>query len=291
MIAYASQSLNQAEQNYDAHKLEFLALKWAVTDCIHKYLYGGTFDVFTDNNPLTYILTTAKLDVMGHRWVASLGPYNFNLHYKPGKQNSDADALSRIDWKSAVAEEVKATMDLAQVDRTVIVEPSVFEDRLDNVPVMKSLRTDETTKKWKQRQNQDPEIRAIIQMIKEETWEHYRYSKKDPQSMKSYVKVRSELVMHHGLLYRKLRLKDKDEDTYQFVVPSEFRKLALSLIHDNFGHLGIDRSTVLMVDRFFWPKMSEEVRQYIQNCERCIRYKQQPHQAELVPLVVKRKMM
>ena len=102
--------------------------------------------------------------------------------------------------------------------------------------------------------------------------------------MKSYVKVRSELTLHQGLLYRKLRLKDKDEDTYQFVVPFEFRKLALSLTHDSFGHLGIDRSTVLMIDRFFWPKMSEEIRTYIQNCERCIRYKQQPHQAELVPL-------
>ena len=92
-------------------------------------------------------------------------------------------------------------------------------------------------------------------MIKDDTWEHYRYSKKDPQSMKSYVKVRSELTLHQGLLYRRLRLKDKDEDTYQFVVPSEFRKLALSLTHDSFGHLGIDRSTVLMIDRFFWPRM------------------------------------
>ena len=284
VIAYASRTLNRAERNYDAHKLEFLALKWAVTDRFHEYLYGGTFDVFTDNNPLTYILTTAKLDAMGHRWVASLGPYNFNLHYKPGKLNSDADALSRIDWRSVMVEEVKATMDLAQVDRTVIVDPQVFQDTLEDPPIMKSLRTDDTTRKWRQRQNQDPEIRAIIQMITDETWDHYRYSKKDPPSMKSYVKVRSELTLHQGLLYRKLRLKDKDEDTYQFVVPLEFRKLALSLTHDSFGHLGIDRSTVLMIDRFFWPKMSEEIRTYIQNCERCIRYKQQPHQAELVPL-------
>ena len=250
VIAYASHTLNRAEQNYDAHKLEFLALKWAVTDRFREYLYGGTFDVFNDNNPLTYILTTAKLDAMGHRWVASLGPYNFNLHYKPGKLNSNADALSRIDCRSVKAEEVKVTMDLAQVDRSVIVDPQVFQDTLEDTPIMKSLRTDETTRKWKQRQNQDPEIRAIIQMIKDETWEHYRYSKKDPQSMKSYVKVRSELTLHQGLLYRRLRLKDRDEDTYQFVVPSEFKKLALTLTHDNFGHLGIDRSTVLMIDHF-----------------------------------------
>ena len=53
VIAYASRSLTQTERNYPVHKLEFLALKWAVTDRFHEYLYGGKFDVYTDNNPLT----------------------------------------------------------------------------------------------------------------------------------------------------------------------------------------------------------------------------------------------
>ena len=53
VIAYASRSLNKAERRYDAHKLEFLALKWSVTDRFHEYLYGGEFEVYTDNNPLT----------------------------------------------------------------------------------------------------------------------------------------------------------------------------------------------------------------------------------------------
>ena len=58
-IAFASRSFNPAEKNYPAHKLELLALKWAVTSLFHEYLYGGEFDVYTDNNPLAYILTTA----------------------------------------------------------------------------------------------------------------------------------------------------------------------------------------------------------------------------------------
>ena len=65
VIAYASRVLNHTEAKYPAHKLEFLALKWAVTDRFHEYLYGGKFDVYTDSNPLTYILTTAKLDATG----------------------------------------------------------------------------------------------------------------------------------------------------------------------------------------------------------------------------------
>ena len=72
--------------------------KWAITEQFHEYLYGYTFDVYTDNNPFTYVLTTAKLDVMGHRWVANLANYNFHLHYFSGRSNVEADALSRINW-------------------------------------------------------------------------------------------------------------------------------------------------------------------------------------------------
>ncbi len=72
VVAYSSRSLKPSEKNYPAHKLEFLALKWAVSEKLHDYLYGTQFTVVTDNNPLTYILTTAKLDATGHRWVAPL---------------------------------------------------------------------------------------------------------------------------------------------------------------------------------------------------------------------------
>ena len=102
VIAYASRSLSSSERNYPAHKLEFLVLKWAITDKFHVYLYGADFQVFTDNNPLTYILTTAKLDATGHRWVPALSNYTFSITYKPGKNNKDADALSRIKWPETI---------------------------------------------------------------------------------------------------------------------------------------------------------------------------------------------
>ena len=81
------------KKNYDAHKLAFLALKWSVTKRFHEYLYGGHFEVYTDNNPLTYILTTAKLDTTGQRWVAGLANYNFKIFYRSGKLNVEANAL------------------------------------------------------------------------------------------------------------------------------------------------------------------------------------------------------
>ena len=90
--------MSKSERNYDAHKLEFLALKWSVTQRFHEYLYGGTFEVYTDNNPLTYVLTSAKLDAMGQRWIASLANYDFKIFYWSGHLNVDVDSLSRIPW-------------------------------------------------------------------------------------------------------------------------------------------------------------------------------------------------
>ena len=97
-IAFASRNLTKAESRYHSSRLEFLALRWSVVEHFHEYLYGSQFDVYTDNNPLTYVLSSAKLDATGQRWVASLANYDFKIYYKSGKVNTDADALSRIVW-------------------------------------------------------------------------------------------------------------------------------------------------------------------------------------------------
>ena len=103
VIVYASRSVTKTESNYPAHKLEFLALKWAICERFHEYLYGNTpFEVYTDNNPLTYVLTTAKLDACGQRWVAKLANYNFTIQYRSGQSNVEADALSRISWSKVL---------------------------------------------------------------------------------------------------------------------------------------------------------------------------------------------
>ena len=78
VIAYGSRTLTPAEKNYYLHsgKLEFLALKWAITERFRDYLYyAPSFKVFTNNNPLTYVMTTARLDATRHRWVAELADF------------------------------------------------------------------------------------------------------------------------------------------------------------------------------------------------------------------------
>ena len=60
------------------------------------YLYQEDFTVCTDNNPVTYVLTSAKLDATGHCWLASLAAFHFDIRYRQGRNNADADAPSRL---------------------------------------------------------------------------------------------------------------------------------------------------------------------------------------------------
>ena len=95
-VAYASRGLKGGELKYHSSKLEFLALKWAVTEQFREYLQYQPFLVCTDNNPLTYVMTTPNLDAVGHRWVAAMAGYNFEIEYIRGMDNKVANTLSHV---------------------------------------------------------------------------------------------------------------------------------------------------------------------------------------------------
>lgn len=96
-VAYASRGLHATERNmsnYSSMKLELLGLKWAVSEKFREYLLGTKFTVFTDNNPLSY-LRTAKLGAVEQRWASQLALFDFEIKYRPGGTNQNADTLSR----------------------------------------------------------------------------------------------------------------------------------------------------------------------------------------------------
>ena len=84
LVAYDSQALTTHKKNYYSIKLEFLALKWAIMEHFKEYLLYQPFLVKTDNNHLTYIMTTPNLDATGHGWVSAQAKYDFWLEYQKG---------------------------------------------------------------------------------------------------------------------------------------------------------------------------------------------------------------
>ena len=74
-------------------------------------------------------------------------------------------------------------------------------------------------------------------------------------------------VLRNGLLYKKCVSNNSETGYLQFVLPRPFRKQVLDICHDEVGHLGIER-TSLLKDRFYWPGMEDDIEEYIRTCPR-----------------------
>ena len=99
---------------------------------------------------------------------------------------------------------------------------------------------------------------------------------------------RSHLLFCSGLLYRKIFDGQLQENKFQFVLPKIYWKQALEACHDNMDHLGIERTTSLLRDQFYWPSMLEDIELHVKTCPRCLRFKTQPEKAKLNPIIATR---
>lgn len=94
-IAYASRTLSDSESRYSTIERELLAIIWAVKH-FRPYLYGRKFYIYTDHRPLVWLRSLKDPSSKLTRWGLRLQDYDFELIYKNGKQNTNADAFSRI---------------------------------------------------------------------------------------------------------------------------------------------------------------------------------------------------
>lgn len=94
-IAYASRTLNDSEKRYSTIEKELLAIVWAVKH-FRPYLYGNKFTIYTDHRPLAWLDSLKEPNSKLTRYKLRLGEYDFKVVHKSGKQNANADALSRI---------------------------------------------------------------------------------------------------------------------------------------------------------------------------------------------------
>ena len=128
LVAFGSRALHGVEVNYHSTKNEFLAMRWSIKH-FQTYLLGRCFKVHTDNNPLTYFITSPNMDATKQRWKNKLAKYDFSLKYQKGKNNTVADALSRISEECLSDEEVEKVLKVVPVipgDDTVF---EVFEEK------------------------------------------------------------------------------------------------------------------------------------------------------------------
>jgi hypothetical protein len=94
-VAYASRKFNRVEENYSTVERELAAIVWGIKH-FRRYLYGRKFKIFSDHKPLTWIMSVKDPGSRLMGWRIQLEEYDYEIMHKPGAQDSNADALSRI---------------------------------------------------------------------------------------------------------------------------------------------------------------------------------------------------
>lgn len=282
VVGYGSRTLTPAERNYHLHsgKLEFLALKWAVCEKFRDYLYYAPhFTVYTDNNPLTYVMSTAKLNAVGHRWVGELSDFRFDIRYRPGKSNTDADTLSRLPldmekYEMACTEElsseaVRTTWDGSQAaeQKDVAWVAALNMCSLDSHQQSHSHLPTISHDDLVGAQREDQAIGKIMELKESNTKLTDEIRKTVNGATRKLLHEWSRLYLEDGLLYR------RTNQQRQLVLPLKHRPMALKQLHDEMGHVGTERVLHLARERFYWPFMAKEIEDYVTRKCPCIKSK------------------
>ncbi len=174
-VAFASRTLQAHEQNYGVTELEALGVVWAVKHFRH-YLYGHHCDVFTDHEALKSLLNTPHPSGKLARWGMALQELDLTILYRPGKRNSNADALSRFPLAS---EERGISRPFGIVAATSVPLPSA--------------KSGEATLETRQRQ--DPELQPIMDFLEDGVLPE------EEKQARELILSRSQYQMIDGVLY------------------------------------------------------------------------------------------
>ena len=101
---------------------------------------------------------------------------------------------------------------------------------------------------------------------------HRKHHNNDSPELKSMLRVKNQLILRNGLLYRKMKKNNKEDSTLEFVVPKSHRLQALQACHDDVGHAGIWKCCRLLRNRFYWANINQDMEQHIKRCESYLRF-------------------
>ena len=235
-VCYASRTLSNAERNYGHVEKEGLSLVYAVTR-FHQYLYGMKFLMFTDHKPLLGLFSeTSALPCRAAcrvlRWAILLSGYNYELKYRPGDANGNADCLSRLPLPARNGE---------------------LSQKIASIALMDLVRSPVTEKEVRFKTRTDSVLSLVMRLV----LEGRSQVDCENESLKPYLSRLSELSSEAGCLLWGDRV----------VIPSALREKVLKELHE--VHPGVSRMKSLARSYVWWPNMDLEIEYLVKDCETC----------------------
>ena len=249
-ISFASRSLSQAEKKDSQIDKESLAIVFGVTK-FHQYLYGRNFTLFTDHKPLTHLFHPSKsvpqlASARIQRWALTLGAYSYQIKYRRGIDNSNADALSRlplpdIPENTPVPGEVLMTM--SELSKSPINATDIWS--------------------WT---SKDPVLSSVYRYVVR-GWPITIQDKR----LQIYHDRKDELSVEDGCILRGARV----------VIPERCRSCLLEELHQT--HMGITRMKSLARGYVWWPSIDSDLEKLVKGCQTCQINRPSPPLAQIHP--------
>lgn len=265
-ICFASRTLNKAEENYSASEKEMLAIIWALK-VFRNYIYGQKFKIITDHQPLTFTLSPKNTNAKLKRWKAYLEEHDYEIIYKPGRSNVVADALSRIQTHVLTSTQHSADEDdsnfipttegpLNAFRHQVILEKSNSDSESTTIPFPGFRRIHVKRRQFDRQQ--------LINILRD----YFDPSKLDglyspPEIMTLVQDVYKEFFNRSGLL--KIRYTQR---ILEDVSDTQRQEEIIRSTHER-AHRGIAENKLQILRDYYFPRMTQKVRTYIQVCDIC----------------------
>jgi hypothetical protein len=235
-IAYVSRTLTKAECKYAQIEREVLAIIYGVKK-FHQYVCGQKFSLITDHKPLTVIFHQSK-GISAHsaarlqRWALLLSGYSYEIEYKSSKENSNADAFSRLPLENDSHIEDIDTISL------------IFQlSHIQHLPVDSTQIKVETEK---------DKVLSVVLRYTKEGWPTTITSE-----LKPYYNRRNEIVCENNVLLWGIRV----------IIPESIQNKVLQVLHE--GHPGINRMKALARCHCWWPGIDSMIEKACKACLPC----------------------
>lgn len=256
VVCFASRTLNRAERRYATTRKEMLAVVWALK-VFRAYLLGSRFLVRTDHNSLVWLMKFKEPPGQVARWIETLAEYDFVIEHRPGRQHSNADALSR-----------RAATDEGCPPEPVMAMAVRFQADPAHINKLRLLT------------QKDADLSVVMERL---TAGKDRFIQGDSPMVRRLLLQSKALKMDNGLLYRELDpVGAGRRPVRQLVVPKAMRVEVFEEAHAGSvsGHFASKRTLGRIREHAYWPGMTRDVEEWYKACPTCA-CRRQPRQNRL----------
>lgn len=308
-IGFASRTLSQTEENYSTIEKELLAIVWACK-YFRPYLFGNKFTLYTDHQPLTYIFNMKDPSSKLVRWRLSLEEYDYSIQYRKGSQNVVADGLSRIKINSnelnasslenaSIQNNAGDTSDIDTVHSSDTDDSHFIKMTLNAINSFSHQIVLETN------ESEEEKVEQIFPKVVRVTIKKRLFNKneilkilKDHLDYKkvSCIFCSDELILIIQEVYRKyfslnknLKILFSKKILHDVKTPEEENEI-IEKVHMR-AHRGILENYEVIKQKYFFPKMKNKIRRFIELCTDCkvAKYDRKPYKLTFAEVPIPKK--